>query len=263
MPAGTVPRRLLAGRCSPVPTRRGSSLLDPLPGMALRLPSQCTPWSRTSVYRQRIVRVGCSVPLKPSSRETKRSSPASVELRSAIGLFATPAWEEVYSSDCLERNCHLHLPPRTSSFGIGGCSRESSPSSDLLSKEVGSGSVFGGSLSGLSAFLGTLPARPRVDALAAAGACVLEVARVAVGPARIAPRRDDPVPGHYRQRRRPGLPAGIADTYAEVILCAAGLDPTVAPTAEGAGHQFSSGRRMVVTDPSASVMIQTFPARVS
>jgi hypothetical protein len=38
---------------------------------------------------------------------------------------------------------------------------------------------------------------------------------------------------------------------------------TYLPSAQLAGHQYSSGRRMVVTDRSASVMTQTLPSGVS
>jgi hypothetical protein len=59
------------------------------------------------------------------------------------------------------------------------------------------------------------------------------------------------------------LVAEIADEQAKTIRCAAGLDPPVAPDAQLAAHQYSSGKRMVVTERAASVTTQTRPAGVS
>jgi hypothetical protein len=82
-----------------------------------------------------------------------------------------------------------------------------------------------------------------------------ELAGVGVAPASITSRRDDPVPRHDGQLGFVVCVAGIADEQAGTARGEAGLDPPVSPTAEVAVHQYSSGRRMVVMDLSASVMI--------
>ncbi len=56
--------------------------------------------------------------------------------------------------------------------------------------------------------------------------------------------------------------AVVADQQAGSGGRRAGLDTEIVPSAQLAGHQYSSGSRMVVTERSASVMIQTLPAGV-
>jgi hypothetical protein len=48
----------------------------------------------------------------------------------------------------------------------------------------------------------------------------------------------------------------------EALRDKAGLDPEVAPAAQLAGHQYSSGKWIVVTDLSAYVMTQTRPSPI-
>src|SRR5215213_946353 len=104
--------------------------------------------------------------------------------------------------------------------------------------------------------LRTRATRPRVGALPSAQADPRELARVAVAPAPLAPRCDDVIPRDDRQFGFVFPVAGVADEQARTAWGEAGLDPPVAPSAQLARHQYSSGRRMVVTDLSASVITQ-------
>ena len=83
-----------------------------------------------------------------------------------------------------------------------------------------------------------------------------ELPGVTVGPARIAPRCDDVIPRDNGQLGGMLFPARVTGEQARSLRRDARLDPAVSTTAQLARHQYSSGRRMVVTDLSASVMTQ-------
>src|SRR5215218_4791904 len=108
-----------------------------------------------------------------------------------------------------------------------------------------------------------LRARPRVGVLAASWTDLHEVTRVAVAPALATPCHHHPVAWHDHQDGGVLLVALVAHHQARVLWSAAGLDPRVSPAAQLAAHQYSSGSKMVVTERSASVMIQTLPAEIS
>src|SRR5215203_994106 len=107
------------------------------------------------------------------------------------------------------------------------------------------------------------PTRPRVGVLAASWSDLRELPGIAVAPAVVAPGHHHPVAWHDHQDGRMLLVAGVADQQARSLGGEAGLDPHISPSAQLAAHPYSSGRRMVVTDLSASVMIQILPAGTS
>jgi hypothetical protein len=54
----------------------------------------------------------------------------------------------------------------------------------------------------------------------------------------------------------------VAHQQSGALRGKAGLDPEVAPAAQLAGYQYSSGKRIVVTDLSAPGMTQTRPSPI-
>lgn len=116
------------------------------------------------------------------------------------------------------------------------------------------------------------PAQPAVAILPPSRTHVLEVPRVAVGAAPIAPSGNDRVRRHYKQLVSASLVTRIAAAErvwpplpprCPVFLPDAVLDPLVAAAAEAAGNQYSEGSSAQVEERSASVMTQTFPHGVS